>query len=259
MPREVDKTDDTHCLEENDLVDFTQGHLGPSQADAVEAHIDECGDCRQALIELGRLMGGDESIHTSVRLAEASSTAPASDASQLSSQLLRQGDVVERYVILGLAGAGGMGVVYAAHDLDLDRKVALKLLRPDVVLDGARGTEGRARLIREAQTLAKLSHPNILTVYDVGDYHDQVFVAMEFIEGETLRLWLQQKPRSVRDIVEVFLRAGRGLAAAHRGHLVHRDFKPENVLIREDGRVFVTDFGLARARIWPREGKMVCE
>lgn len=149
-----------------------------------------------------------------------------------------------RYVVLERIGAGGMGVVYAAYDPELDRKVALKLLRPDRT--GAAAEEHRRRLQREAQAIARLSHPNVVGVFDAGTLGDQVFVAMEFVEGRTLREWLREEKRSWREIVEVFLAAGRGLAAAHDAGLVHRDFKPDNVLLGGDGRVKVADFGLAR-------------
>src|SRR3569833_2273347 len=133
-----------------------------------------------------------------------------------------------------------MGVVFLAYDPELDRKVALKLLRL-----GKLGTTGMARLLREAQALARLSHPNVVPVYDVGTVDNQAFVAMEYVEGQTLKRWLKT-PRAWRDIVGVMRDAGRGLAAAHAAGLVHRDFKPDNVLIGADGRVRVVDFGLAR-------------
>jgi tetratricopeptide (TPR) repeat protein/predicted Ser/Thr protein kinase len=148
---------------------------------------------------------------------------------------------VDRYVILKAVGEGGMGVVYAAYDPELDRKVALKLLR----LETADAKRGRARLLREAQAMARVSHPNVCSVYDVGEFGEQVFIAMEFISGPTLYQWLKQE-RSWRDVLRVFLQAGRGLEAAHEAGLVHRDFKPANVLIGKDERAFVTDFGLAR-------------
>ncbi|MDC0716545.1 serine/threonine-protein kinase [Nannocystis bainbridge] len=156
-----------------------------------------------------------------------------------------RGSVVGRYVVLSLLGTGGMGAVYAAHDPELDRKVALKLLRPDASPGEA------ARMIREARALARLSHPNVVAVHDVGVVGDgevdEVFIAMEFVDGATLRGWLRQRSRSLREIVEVFAAAARGLAAAHAVDLVHRDFKPDNVMVGRDGRVRVMDFGLARA------------
>ncbi len=158
------------------------------------------------------------------------------------------GTAVSRYVILYEVGAGGLGVVYAAFDPQLNRKIALKILVPKAKVRrrGARASAA-ARLMREAQAIARLSHPNVVNVYDVGRHGEAVFVAMEFIEGITLTRWLEQEERSLVDIRRVFARAGRGLAAAHEAGLVHRDFKPDNVLVSPDGRVRVLDFGLARA------------
>ncbi len=147
----------------------------------------------------------------------------------------------ERYVILEQIGSGGMGVVHTAWDRELDRKVALKLLH------GTSDTTSRQRLVREAQAMAKLAHPNVVTVHDVGEHRGQTFIAMEYVDGENLGVWLQERTRDWREIVSVLLQAGRGLAAAHRAGLVHRDFKPGNVLVGRDGRVRVADFGLARA------------
>ena len=137
-----------------------------------------------------------------------------------------------------------MGEVYAAHDPELDRKIAIKLLRSRGGADTA--DEARARLIREAQAIAKVSHPNVVVVYDVGTFDGRVFIAMEFISGHTLGYWLQSQPRTVAEILEVFTGAGRGLAAAHEKELVHRDFKPENVMVGADGQARVMDFGLVR-------------
>ena len=136
-----------------------------------------------------------------------------------------------------------MGEVYGAYDPDLDRKIAIKLVRAG---GGGEGSEGRTRLMREAQATAKISHPNVVVVYDAGTFGDRVFIAMEFVEGHTLRYWLQQAERPWQEILEVFLAAGRGLAAAHDKELVHRDFKPDNVMVAAGGHVRVMDFGLAR-------------
>ena len=149
-----------------------------------------------------------------------------------------------RYALLRVLGEGGMGVVFAAYDPQLDRKVAIKLVRP--AYTATSGGEAKARLLREAQALAKLRHPNIVTVYEVGEYGDEVFVAMEFVDGVTLRTWQFEHARSWREVVRVYVAAGRGLAAAHRAGLVHRDFKPDNVLVGADGQPRVADFGLAR-------------
>ena len=144
------------------------------------------------------------------------------------------------YVLLHKLGRGGMGVVYAAYDERLDRRVAIKLLRK-------RGKEkaGR-RLLREAQALARLSHPNVVQIHDVGEFEQQPFLVMDLIEGVTLDQWRAERERTRAEILAVFVAAGRGLAAAHAKGLIHRDFKPENVMIRRDGQVVVMDFGLAR-------------
>ena len=152
---------------------------------------------------------------------------------------------IGRFVIFEELGAGGMGQVFAAYDPDLDRKVALKLVqRPP---DGAGNGDWQARLVREAQAMAKLSHPNVVTVYEVSAHAGQVFLVMELVEGRDLARWLVT-PRSWQRIVEVFRAAGEGLAAAHAAGLVHRDFKPANVLVGDDGRVRVADFGLVGTR-----------
>ncbi len=142
---------------------------------------------------------------------------------------LKRGSSVGRYVVLGELGAGGKGVVHAAYDPELDRKVALKLLRPEL---GARARpqaaeQARMRLLREAQALAKLGHPNVVAIHDVGTLADGVWLAMEFVEGETLGAWAARR-RSWREVLEVMRAAARGLAAAHAAGLVHRDFKPES-------------------------------
>ncbi len=148
---------------------------------------------------------------------------------------------IGRFLVLGRLGSGGMGVVVEAYDPELDRKVAIKLLK-----SGRARSDSQARLLREAQAMARLSHPNVVQVYDVGLVGEQVFVAMELVVGKNLAQWLAERPRPWREVVALFIAAGRGLAAAHAAGLVHRDFKPDNVLIADDGRVRVADFGLAR-------------
>lgn len=161
---------------------------------------------------------------------------------------IRRGSSVGRYVILGLVGRGAMGEVYAAYDPDLDRKVAVKLLHAESTAAGAASSsDGKLRLLREAQAIARLSHPNIIVVHDAGSFDERVFVAMEFVDGHTVGYWLQAAKRDWKEIMKVFMAAGRGLAAAHAAHLVHRDFKMENVMIGRDGNVRVMDFGLARS------------
>jgi eukaryotic-like serine/threonine-protein kinase len=163
---------------------------------------------------------------------------------------LARGATLGRYIVLHQLGSGGMGVVYAAYDPELDRKVAIKLLQArGGGSGGSGGSRGQAWLVREAQAMARLSHPNVIAVHDVGTLPgDRVFVAMELVEGTTLRKWLALARRGWRDVVDTMLASGAGLAAAHAGGLVHRDFKPDNVLVGDDGRVRVMDFGLARLR-----------
>jgi hypothetical protein len=166
-------------------------------------------------------------------------TAPGSGAAPAEPEPV--GSVLGRYRLERELGAGGMGVVHAAFDPDLERRVALKVLR---ARDG--GEESRQRLLREARAMARLTHPNVVTVHEVGSAGGRDYVAMELVDGETLADWLRATPRPHDEIMTAFLAAGRGLAAAHAAGLVHRDFKPHNVLRRRDGRIVVTDFGLAR-------------
>ncbi|MFO7564074.1 MAG: AAA family ATPase, partial [Enhygromyxa sp.] len=149
---------------------------------------------------------------------------------------------IGRFAVLGKLGQGGMGVVFLGHDGELERKVAIKLLRSN-----AARTIGVRRLIREAQGLARLSHPNVIQVHEIGEHQGSMFVAMEYVEGSTLRDWLDAERQPWRRALEVLRQAGRGLEAAHAAGLVHRDFKPGNVMVGDDGRARVLDFGLARA------------
>ena len=151
---------------------------------------------------------------------------------------------IGHYIVLDVLGVGGMGVVVAAYDPKLDRKVAIKLLHGLVHGDPTR----RVRMEREARAMARLSHPNVVTIYEVGEHEGHLFLAMEFVKGRDLRVWLSERGRSLpwRAVLAVFLQAGQGLAAAHAVGIVHRDFKPANVFVGDDGRVRVGDFGLAR-------------
>ncbi|WP_170135771.1 serine/threonine-protein kinase [Nannocystis exedens] len=155
---------------------------------------------------------------------------------------LASGEAVDRYIVLARLGAGGMGVVYAAYDPELDRKVALKLLRAR-----ADEADARARLLREAQAMARLQHPNVVAVFDVGAFRGHVWLAMEFVEGQALSSWSAATRRNWREVLDVLCAAGRGLAAAHAAGLVHRDVKPDNIMVGSDGRVRLMDFGLARS------------
>lgn len=153
---------------------------------------------------------------------------------------LRHGPVaLGRHVLLSQLGRGGMSVVYAAYDEDLDRKVAIELLHSG-------GPLQRARLRREAQALAQLTHPNVVRIYEIRAHEQLDYIVMELIDGVTLARWCREPTRTPADILAVHLSAGRGLAAAHAKGIVHRDFKPANAMVRSDGQVLVMDFGLAR-------------
>jgi len=166
---------------------------------------------------------------------------------------LPPGTMVGRYRVERELGSGGMGLVYAAYDPELDRRVAVKLVRP-AASGKSDPAQSRSRLLREAQAMAQLTHPNVLAIHDVGTFGDEVFIAMEYAEGSTLSDWLSARPRSWPEIVAMFAQAGRGLLAAHAKNIVHRDFKADNVWVGEDGRARVFDFGLARAMKAADEG-----
>lgn len=149
-----------------------------------------------------------------------------------------------RYIILECLGQGGMGVVFGAYDTELERQVALKLCRLDPNRRN-RGERGHDRLFREGKYMARVSHPNVVMVHDLGEVNGRAFLAMEYVEGCTLTKWLTHD-RSWAEILDVFVQAGRGLAATHAAGVVHRDFKPDNILVGSQGRVQLTDFGLSR-------------
>ena len=241
MPRPPDAV--TGCLDEDVILAFLEGTLAEDRRAGVEAHVSECVVCGQAIA----------ATHLALR-GSSGEPAPESPPWTLT---LERGALVGRYSVLGKVGAGGMGTVYEAYDPDLDRKIALKLLHVELyAADDV--DELRGRLLREAQAMARVTHPDVVRVYDVGVCGDRLFVAMEFVRGSTLRGWLSAKRRTWQEILGMFVRAGKGLAAAHAVGIVHRDFKPDNVLVGHDGRVAVTDFGLARtAREAPARSEAV--
>ena len=203
----------------------------------MEGHLAGCRDCRALVAALAQDAATDSNVETVKHERQS-----PSQVTELPKRTI--GDRVGRYLILSTLGTGGMGVVFSAYDPQLDRKVALKLLRSGLQLATK---DAQKRLRREAQAIAQLSHPNVVGVYDVGTDGGDLYIAMEFVEGETLTQWLRSYPRTWREILDVFQQAAKGVVAAHGVGLLHRDFKPDNVLVGGDGRVRVTDFGLARS------------
>ncbi len=203
------------CPSDDALAELLSGAADPEVVVSIREHVARCGRCRKALAAAGE-DDADEPL------------------------FLRPGARLGRYAIQDVIGVGGMGVVYAAHDTALDRRVALKVLFPT----SDSSEDERKWLEREAQAMAQLSHPNVVTIFDVGDAGEYLYLAMELVTGRSLSEWLLQGPETV-EIFRSFLAAGRGLAAAHEAGIVHGDFKPSNVLVGDERGVQVTDFGLA--------------
>ncbi|NTX41428.1 tetratricopeptide repeat protein [Myxococcus sp. CA033] len=225
------------CVDETLFMKLLLGELSPTESAEVDAHLDTCASCRTLVAEGLRAQSPD--LITSATPTEPMPLSPRREDSPL-----EKGTAVGRYLVLELLGAGAMGVVYGAYDPELDRRVALKLLRTGAL--GLDMEKERAHLLREAQAMARVSHPNVVAVYDVGTFGQHVFLAMERVEAQTLGEWLKAAPRPWREVLDLFLDAGRGLAAAHAAGVVHGDFKPANLLVGGDDNVHVTDFGLAR-------------
>jgi len=241
-------------LDPSEIARFFRGQLPPERSEAVNRHLATCQPCAARVSQAQGATEAPAAEEASYVTGAAFATperAPESPPEPAKPRWAQEGrapdrgEQVGRYLILERVGQGGMGIVYAAWDPELGRRVAIKLLRTDKQHAEGR-TVGQARLQREAQAMARLNHPNVISVYDVGTVGEGVFVAMEFVEGTTLKKWVKEKPRSWSEVLDTFLEAGRGLAGAHAAGLVHRDFKPDNVLMGKDGRVRVTDFGLAR-------------
>jgi hypothetical protein len=215
------------CLTDETVAELVERNPAAERMAAVEQHLSRCTSCLRRVTLAKRAVTSWESHAPGER-------EPGGDA------ILARGSRFGRYEIQRLVGAGAVGRVYAAYDRLLDRTVALKVLRP-----GVASAELEHRLLREAKAMARLSHPSVITVFDAGKEAGRIFIVMELVRGGTLREWLAAERRSWREVVDVFVRAGRGLAEAHAAGIVHRDFKPDNVLMDDDGRVRVTDFGLA--------------
>ena len=212
------------------------GALPEVERSAIANHAASCGRCLEVL----DLLVASNASHSHPPGREVSIDGDGTGTGELE---LLPGARVGRYVIGSKLGAGGMGVVYAAFDAELRRRVAVKLVRTDRRSDA--GPAGRERLMREARTLAGLPHPNVVTVFDVGTHEGHLFIAMELVDGGSLRAWLRRSPRPAEEIIDHLVDAGRGLAAAHTAGVVHRDVKPDNILIGLDHRARLTDFGLA--------------
>ncbi len=228
------------------LARFVDDTLAVEERSFLSDHLDACDDCRSTVAILikaavAERRASEPTIGTQPREAFDPTEVCGSEAPARSGSRFTAGAKLGRYVIGETLGMGGMGVVYAAHDPDLHREVAVKVLRPELSRFGHDATK---RIVREAQAMARVSHPNVVAVYDVGTVDGQVFIAMERISGTSLREWLASA-RTPAEILDVFIGAGRGLIAAHDAGMVHRDFKPDNVLVGSDGRPRVTDFGLA--------------
>jgi tetratricopeptide (TPR) repeat protein len=215
------------CPDEETLMAFVEGRQRDDARRSTAGHVDGCASCQEVVMAIAPAL-----------LSHATQAPPPPRAFDA----LAQGTNVGRYVVLSLVGRGGMGEVYAAYHPELDRKIALKLLHAGAGPDVA---AGRARMLREAKAIARLSHPNVVGVHDAGTVGERVYIAMEFVDGRTVAEWLREQPRDWREVRDVFLASGRGLAAAHAAGIVHRDFKPHNVMVGRDGKVRVMDFGLA--------------
>ncbi len=215
-----------HCFSHESLVTAIQTN-SPLTEERL-THLDQCRACRRLIAFLVTSVGATHS--------------QCKPADEPLVPLLQPGAMCGRYLVLDRIGIGGMGTVYSAYDNHLARNVALKLVRAS----HANSNEAHQALLREAQAMAKLNHPNVCAVYDTGSAFEQMYLVMELVEGTTLRQWLSPT-RSWREVARVFVDAGRGLSAAHHAGLIHRDFKPDNVLVGTDGRVRVSDFGLAHA------------
>lgn len=208
------------CFSESTAAALCSGGLTAPEMAVVETHMDTCSDCADFVGLLAQ--------------AETDETAWGGHQAAL---------FVGRYLLLTPAGNGTMGQVYKAYDPQLERTVAIKLLRDDGSAQSA------SRLLSEARVMAKLSHANVVAVHDSGSHEGQVFLAMDYVDGMNLREFLAVGNCTTSEILKLFVDAGRGLAAAHKEGIVHRDFKPDNLLVRKDGVALVTDFGLSRPQL----------
>jgi hypothetical protein len=225
------------CPSDNAIAALLSGRLTTAEAESFHRHLDQCSTCRTLVADFGRTTSAAGSHISSGDHRPRSETFPS---------LPHVGEAVGRYVIRRVVGVGGIGVVYEAHDPQLNRRVAVKLLRPDVIEED--DPAHRNFLLLEAQAMARLRHVNVVVIHDVGLFRGQLFVCMEYIDGATLCEWTRHQQRSWREVLDAYLSAARGLTYIHAAGLVHLDFKPDNVLVDHgDGRVVVCDFGLVQA------------
>ena len=227
---------------------FLERRLSATAVAQAKHHIDSCSSCRRLMAALASAEDSSPDVSSSPSLQAILPTLPGptsalSGTVARADQPLARGDTVGRYLVIQRLGAGSMGAVYRARDPQLNREIALKVLHG---LLQSQSPELAARLLGEAEAMARLSHPNVVAVYDSGTADGRVFIAMELVSGTTLARWLTE-PRRWQSALGIGLQTGKGLAAAHAAGLVHRDFKPDNVLVTADGRACVSDFGLARS------------
>ncbi|MBL4633473.1 MAG: serine/threonine protein kinase [Kofleriaceae bacterium] len=219
------------CPNNNRINEFVSGVLKGAPLVTIEEHIDQCMSCRELV-----------SVLTKLR------------QEMLESQEFRVDEVAwpvpERYEISHLLGRGGMGSVFLAKDRKLRRNIALKMMRPQRYGDSDT-TKMQERFVQEAQNMAQISHPNVVTIHDYGHHEGYAYIAMEYVDCQSLSEWLREGTPSLEKITSVLLQAGEGLVAAHEAGLIHRDFKPDNVLVAKDGRVLITDFGLSSGAAIP--------
>src|SRR5262249_39510455 len=218
---------------------LARGGLDDAERAALFAHTDECQACRDRLASLApRPVPTSDAIDAALHVVSRDSGRPTR-----ASAIFPRGTLIGRYEVDYLLGTGGLGVVYAAHDPELGRRVALKLLK----INARDGGSGQERLVREARALARISHPNVVAVYDVGVFEDRVFVAMELIVGRDLRSWLAPGKAGWREVADPLSAARPGLLAARAAGVPHRAFNPANLPAGDDGRVCVPALALARA------------
>ena len=210
----------TACPDENELVLLAEGALEGDERRRIDRHLDGCAECSRLVGHLAKLAVPNAMPGSLVG-------APAAPV---------------RYKIVRQIGEGAMGVVWEAEDTKLDRRVALKFVRPEGAVDESL----RRRLLREAKALARIRHRNVIAVFDAGEADDEVCLVLELVVGTNARAWRDAHPRTHDEIVGVWRQAAAGIAAVHRAGIVHRDIKPENIMISHTGAVKVTDLGLAK-------------